>query len=254
MTLTWGVWGYKRTFSIALRAQGKICFYVGNDLLIKTDDSNNYYKTLKFNLYESKNSVLLTCLFFLFSILSGTASSAEKLPSPFVILPQPQEVVMLKGSGLQHGKLQHLVLKGEFKRPVMGNILSQLTIGRSAGKGTLTLVLDKTLNNIPSDEGYILTISDDKAEITAKGEAGLFYGCQSLEQLLEDARDYNKPVPSCKITDFPALSYRAVHFDVKHHLDHMNYYYESIDRLARYKINAVVFEFEDKLRYSASRL
>jgi hypothetical protein len=29
----------------------------------------------------------------------------------------------------------------------------------------------------------------------------------------------------------------------------MNYYYESIDRLARYKINAVVFEFEDKLRY-----
>ena len=29
----------------------------------------------------------------------------------------------------------------------------------------------------------------------------------------------------------------------------MNYYYESIDRLAKYKINAVVFEFEDKLRY-----
>ena len=60
---------------------------------------------------------------------------------------------------------------------------------------------------------------------------------------------YNKPVPSCKITDFPALSFRAVHFDLKHHLDHMNYYYESIDRLARYKINAVIIEFEDKLRY-----
>ncbi len=41
----------------------------------------------------------------------------------------------------------------------------------------------------------------------------------------------------------------AVHFDVKHHLDHMNYYYESIDRLAKYKINAIVFEFENKLRY-----
>ena len=121
-----------------------------------------------------------------------------------------------------------------------------------AGKGTLTLILDKTINNIPSEEGYILTVSGEKAEITAKGEAGLFYGCQSLEQLLEDSRDYNKPVPACKITDFPALSYRAVHFDVKHHLDHMNYYYESIDRLARYKINAVVFEFEDKLRFRGS--
>lgn len=175
--------------------------------------------------------------------------AADKLPSPFVILPQPHEILLLKGSGLQYGKLTHLIHVGEFNRPVMGNILSQLTTARSAGKGTLTLVLDKTSENIPSDEGYILTVSDDKAEIRARGEAGLFYGCQSLEQLLEDSRDHNKPVPACKITDFPALSYRAVHFDVKHHLDHMHYYYESIDRLAKYKINAVVFEFEDKLRY-----
>ncbi len=39
----------------------------------------------------------------------------DKLPSPFVILPQPQEVVLLKGSGLQHGKLQNMVLKGEYQ-------------------------------------------------------------------------------------------------------------------------------------------
>jgi hypothetical protein len=94
-----------------------------------------------------------------------------------------------------------------------------------------------------------LTIYKDRVEVISSGEAGLFYGCQTLEQLLEDARDYNKPVPSCKITDYPVLSYRAVHFDLKHHLDHMNYYYESINRLAHYKINAVVIEFEDKLRY-----
>lgn len=41
---------------------------------------------------------------------------------------------------------------------------------------------------------------------------------------------------------------------MKHHLDHINYYYESIDRLARYKINSVVFEFEDKLRYQLQPL
>jgi hypothetical protein len=49
--------------------------------------------------------------------------------------------------------------------------------------------------------------------------------------------------------DYTVLSYRAVHFDFKHHLDHMNYYYESINRLARYKINAIVIEFEDKLHH-----
>ncbi len=34
----------------------------------------------------------------------------------------------------------------------------------------------------------------------------------------------------------------------------MDYYYRSIDRLARYKINAVIFEFEDKLRYERQPL
>lgn len=193
--------------------------------------------------------MLLISLLFI-----GPGLFAQKLPAPFEILPQLQSAVLLKGPGLEPGKLLQIILNGEFKRPVMGEILSKLTIGKLAGKGTLSLILDSTISSLPSNEGYIMTVSKEKVEITAKSEAGLFYGCQTLEQLLEDARDYKKQIPACQITDFPALSYRAVHFDVKHHLDHMNYYYESIDRLARYKINAVVFEFEDKLRYQRQPL
>jgi len=165
-----------------------------------------------------------------------------------MVIPQPRNVILHKGHGLEPGELKQLVIKGSFKRPVMGCILSQIPAGETVGRGTLVLVLD-SLSTLPSEEGYVLTILNDRVEITARAETGLFYGCQTLEQLLEDARDFDKPVPECEITDYPALSYRAVHFDVKHHLDHMNYYYESIDRLARYKINAVIFEFEDKLRY-----
>jgi hypothetical protein len=179
---------------------------------------------------------------------------ADTLPSPFKILPQPQSVMLANGEGLEPRSLQHVSIKGDFKMPVVGDMLSQLTISNSAGNNTLTLILDTTNTSLTSDEGYVMTISKGKAEIMAKGEAGLFYGCQSLEQLLEDAKDFNKPVPACTITDYPVLSYRAVHFDVKHHLDHMNYYYQSIDRLARYKINAVIFEFEDKLRYQRQPL
>jgi|WetSurMetagenome_2_1015567.scaffolds.fasta_scaffold08399_2 hexosaminidase len=202
----------------------------------------------------NKNYKLSLALGTLFSFISFICTGAEKLPSPFIILPQPQSVILLKGPGLEPGKLQQIILKGEFKRPVTGNILSLLTIGKSTVSGTVTLILDKNNTAIPSKEGYILTISQDRVEIISSGEAGLFYGCQSLEQLLEDARDYRKPIPSCRITDYPVLSYRAVHFDLKHHLDHMNYYYESIDRLARYKINGVVIEFEDKLRYQRQPL
>ena len=193
---------------------------------------------------------ITTCV--LFSM--GVVCYADTLPYPFKILPQPQSVHLSTEAGLPFGNLQQLIMKGTFKIPVMGNLLSQLPVGKESGKRTVTLTLDKKITALHSEEGYQLTITKDRVAIVASGEAGIFYGCQSLEQLLEDARDFNKPLPACSITDYPALSYRAVHFDVKHHLDHMNYYYESIDRLARYKINAIVFEFEDKLRYQLQPL
>jgi hexosaminidase len=192
----------------------------------------------------------LFCLFFLlFQACTKTGVQDDRLPSPFMIIPQPHSVELERGPGLVAGDLRQLVIKGSFKRPVMEEILSQLPIGEPDGRGLLTLILDTTMTSLPSKEGYILTVSHDGAEVIAAGESGIFYGCQTLEQLLEDARDFRLPVPACRITDFPSLSYRAVHFDVKHHLDHMNYYYALVDRLARYKVNAVIFEFEDKLRY-----
>jgi len=75
----------------------------------------------------------ITCLSF------SIALSSQKLPSPFKILPQPQSIVLLKGSGLESEKLESFISKGDFKRPVMGEILARLTIGKTAGKGTLTL-------------------------------------------------------------------------------------------------------------------
>ena len=196
-------------------------------------------------------SLLAYCFVF---VLSVTAY-ADSLPSPFKILPLPKSVRLLNQPGLGFGSLQQISIKGTLSVPVMGYQLSQLpAANNNSGKGTLTIQLDPNLAAMPSDEGYIMTIQADNVEIIAKSEAGIFYGCQSLEQLLEDARDFKKTVPACIIKDYPVLSYRAVHFDLKHHLDNMRYYYESIDRLARYKINAVVFEFEDKLRYQLQPL
>ncbi len=192
---------------------------------------------------------ILPAFLVLLVLITGTSLRAEKLPEPFRVIPQPQQTVLLPGEGLSYGQLGYLVLKNNISRPVMGPVLTLLTEMVVPGRGSLTLFLDTTAAVPSSEEGYVLTVSGGGAEVRARSEAGLFYGCQTLEQLLEDARDYGVSVPACRITDYPALPYRAVHFDVKHHLDHMNYYYNSIDRLARYKINAVVFEFEDKLRY-----
>lgn len=111
--------------------------------------------------------------------------------------------------------------------------------------------LQLTSQHVPaSPEGYMMEINDKGACISARTMTGIFYGCQTLEQLMEDSRDFNILIPAMLIIDYPAISYRAVHFDVKHHLDRMEYYYQEIDKLARYKINAVIWELEDKLRYT----
>jgi hexosaminidase len=190
----------------------------------------------------------------LFFILSSSLLFAQSLPFPFKILPQPHSVVLSKGKFLSADVLKNIVIKGAFKCPVLGKNLGSLPISANVVIGSVTLILDKDNTKIPNTDGYLINVTLDGVQITGRGEAGLFYGCQSLEQLIEDANEYKKPIPACTILDYPAMTYRAVHFDVKHHLDHMNYYYESIDRLARYKINAVVFEFEDKLRYQLQAL
>jgi hexosaminidase len=191
----------------------------------------------------------LATVFALLLIVNLKTGAVEKLPEPFIVIPQPKNVLLGKGHGPMYTGLTSMMLSGLKERPVTGELLAQLPQKSKVSTGTVLLVLDKALPDMPSEEGYILKVTSDRVEIRSKSEAGIFYGCQTLGQLMEDSRDHNAPMPACEITDYPALSYRAVHFDVKHHLDHIQYYYESIDRLARYKINAVVFEFEDKLRY-----
>jgi hexosaminidase len=194
--------------------------------------------------------------FFLFVVsgflLVSHCLSAADLPFPFKILPQPHAVELLGKSGPALTSLQWITRTDGKALPVMDRCLAGLPDGRGNANNTIMLEVDSSIDM--AAEGYRLVINTGGVSITAKDEAGLFYGCQSLEQLMEDALQYKKPLPSCIITDYPAMKYRAVHFDVKHHLDHMKYYYESIDRLARYKINAVIFELEDKLRYQLQPL
>ena len=131
----------------------------------------------------------------------------------------------------------------------MYGALSSMQYSDKPGHGVLTLNIsnDQSLPN--STEGYILEINNGQASISSRDQAGLFYGGQTLLQMLEDAADQKVAIPAIRITDYPDIAFRAIHLDLKHHLDAGNYYYRIIDQLARIKINAIIVEFEDKLRF-----
>ena len=186
---------------------------------------------------------LFACLLFVTGSLF-----ARNLDKTFQLLPQPQSVEVLSGKGLSFGELSYVSSAEGTSIPVLGEIVDGLPQSKRNGKGVR---FQLSTTNVPdSPEGYVLEISDKGVTVTSRDNAGLFYGAQTLEQLLEDSRDFKKEIPSMKITDYPAIAYRAVHLDTKHHLDRMEYYYRMVDKLARYKVNVIIWELEDKLRFT----
>ncbi|MEM9144002.1 MAG: glycoside hydrolase family 20 zincin-like fold domain-containing protein, partial [Bacteroidota bacterium] len=165
----------------------------------------------------------------------------------FEVLPIPQEMIVKGPSELTPQELQTFFAKDGVKAPPFGGLLSHLRPSKDTVGAQLVLAMDKNLDLAP--EGYHLDIRNTKIILTGKDGAGLFYGCKTLEQLMVDAEEQQVNLPRCTITDYPLLGYRAVHWDIKHHLEKTEYYYDLIDKLASYKINAVLVEIEDKLAY-----
>ncbi len=193
---------------------------------------------------------LIVQLSLLFSLLYQPCKAIDTtyFNSHFRLLPLPQKVNLLKEKGIAYTALRTIVLINTVEKPVIPFMLSSLPIGEAITAGTVSLITDASLS-LPSPEGYVLEIKEGKVVVKATHQQGLFYGLQTLNQLMEDARDQQIEIPSCIITDYPEIDYRAVHLDLKHHIDAMKYYYDMMDRLAAVKINAVIVEFEDKLRY-----
>ncbi len=183
------------------------------------------------------------------AVLSAVpALGAKELDKRFQVLPKPQKVEIVSESGIKGAELAWITAPEGACMPVLGNLLNALPREQAKSKG-VTLV--KTGNGVPeSEEGYTLEVNASGVVISSKGDAGLFYGCQTLEQLIEDSREQGLTIPRMKMTDWPAISYRSVHWDNKNHLDRVEYYYDLIDRLARYKVNGVIWEIEDKLRFT----
>ena len=97
-------------------------------------------------------------------------------------------------------------------------------------------------------QGYELTVGRNRITVRANTEAGLFYGTRTLLQLVRQTGG-RVFVPGLEITDWPDVPQRAIHYDTKHHQDKAEYVRTFIRDLADYKINTLIWEWEDKFAY-----
>ena len=72
---------------------------------------------------------------------------------------------------------------------------------------SIILKIDETIEN---EEGYTLKCENRRVYINAKTESGLFYGLQTLKQLLLQT---NGKIPYTEIIDYPRFSYRGYMLD-----------------------------------------
>ena len=180
------------------------------------------------------------------SVLFLTCQS-NKETGNFSILPQPQQMEILGNSSLEYDDIQHYHAEDGSALDWYGSLLQHIEPAEKPGRAAVVYRIKGELD-IPA-EGYTMEISQKQVSITGKDEAGLLYGFMTLNQLLEDAREQDVPLPLCSIEDYPLLSYRAMHLDVKHHMEKTEYYFRMIDKLASYKVNAIIVELEDKIAY-----
>ena len=97
-------------------------------------------------------------------------------------------------------------------------------------------------------EGYRLTILPHQVTVEGADAAGVYYAAQTLLQCVRPSEG-GFSAPCLAIRDRPDLRYRAVHYDTKHHQDTRQYVEAFLRRLAHYKVNVLVWEWEDKLAY-----
>lgn len=95
------------------------------------------------------------------------------------------------------------------------------------------------------EEGYLLEVfSDNMIIISSNFPKGVFYGMQTLKQLLSSTNNI-VTAEAVKIRDWPDNKMRGMHFcGVNFDDTHEDYVYDKIDKMATYKMNTAMFETE----------
>jgi hexosaminidase len=126
--------------------------------------------------------------------------------------------------------------------PAAGFKLSVKPDSSDAAKG-IVLRLDRSLLQLQS-EGYRLVVTPDRAVLTAAAPAGLFYGCQTLRQLLPPdifcstrAAGVEWTIPCVTIEDTPRFGWRGLMLDTGRHFMPKEFIFKFIDLLALHKMN-----------------
>lgn len=201
-----------------------------------------------------KNIYCLSLILFSIS-LSATSQNP--------ILPKPQKITYGEGQiavkGLTIGFASEPGSEDLFAARELAGIISKITSVNTTVKESLkagaSIIFERTGNSDPlpvpgeksgtdSRESYRIKVTSRNIRITAKSSAGLFYGVQTLRQMIEGSGD-KAFIREAEIEDWPALVYRGFMMDMSHsQFPKIEEIKNQIDFLSLWKGNQYLFYSE----------
>jgi hexosaminidase len=215
--------------------------------------------------------MLLSRLALLLCLLVSSASAAPVSAlgaRGYAVLPQPQRVTLnaadfrfgpawgfeRKGVGADDIAVTSFIegLSSRFHiaslRPAKGG--GTVTLALAPGSVTIGDALDSDKQAI-ADQAYQIDLAPTTITITANAAPGLFYGVQTLLQLIKP-RDGALWLPEGRIVDWPDLRLRQIYWDDAHHLDRPEVLRDAIRQAAFYKINGFIIKLEGHFQYKSA--
>lgn len=203
----------------------------------------------------TKKIILLTCC----SLFLTAVRSQEPADTVIKVIPEPVSIQKQTGVFEFPGTVTIDCPQTPEVSPVEQLLYRRLEtaagIHINSGKSNaaqITLLLNKYNDTLLGEEGYRLTISSTAIHIAANRPAGLYYGVQTLLQLLPPAIESKDKsigtrwqVPCVTITDYPRFAWRGLMLDVSRHFFTKEEVKQYIRQMAKYKFNLFHWHLTD---------
>lgn len=176
---------------------------------------------------------------FLLVLTVGCARAALSAPPP--LIPEPQHVVWT--GGIVDCSRYRLIAPAEATNAVAE--LKRVLSGAQADAGGTSVTLRLGDADSTNAEAYALDAGTNGIVITAPQPAGLFYGVQTLRQLLAGTTT----LPACHIEDWPAFAWRGFMHDVGRNFQDVALLKRFADVMAEYKLNILHLHLTDNPGY-----
>ncbi|MEA3450326.1 MAG: beta-N-acetylhexosaminidase [Bacteroidota bacterium] len=186
-------------------------------------------------------------IFLILGIVFLTYTFAKSQDLAVNIIPEPQKVEILKGTYIFAKKIKIVIPFGGDEYRFIADLLKEKLASSTDDiqiiidsdfkrKADIVFILTNKYDPKISKEGYYLTVKKN-VEIVANSAQGLFYGLQTLLQLMSPEELSETVIPKVKIADKPRFEYRGMHLDVCRHFVTVDSVKRYIDLLAMHKMN-----------------